>query len=224
MNVVLAMFPESSSQKNVVKYYPLVEDALNRAGLGVRHKLVAYATVRAESSGFVPIDEGVNRLNTLMPVDTGKLNLSRNMQDLAAVSKALVSTYELDNPYGLYDYRNRGSLGNNAKGDGDAYHGRGFVQLTGKWNYVDMSKRLNLPKLATTPKIANEPEHAARILAGFMKRERKKIDKALATGDLAAARAAVNGGSHGLDRFLEAYDIGSRLAMPRDPRDLSNAV
>jgi peptidoglycan L-alanyl-D-glutamate endopeptidase CwlK len=110
----------------------------------------------------------------------------------------------------------RPSLGNSSHGDGEKYKGRGFIQLTGKANYTDFSKKLSLPDLLENPEIALDPDIAARILAAFMKRAQKKIMHALGANDLKAARRAVNGGEHGIDRFLEAYDRGAKLALPRD--------
>ena len=223
--VVLAMFPESSSQKNAVKYFPLVEDALNGEGLlDLKMKLVAYATIRAETAGFKPIDEGECRFNTLRPVDVSNLS-DPGLRALGDISKALVGQYGLDNKFGKYDYRDKRpnksgrlvtDLGNSARGDGELYKGRGFIQLTGKSNYLEFSKLLRIPELATHPDSAMQPEIAAKVFARFIKRARSKISKAIATGDLAAARSAVNGGDHGLDRFLEAYDRGCQLALPRD--------
>ena len=38
-----------------------------------------------------------------------------------------------------------------------------------------------------------------------------RIKQALVDDDLAGARRLVNGGSHGLDRFSEAYVVGERV-------------
>ena len=61
------------------------------------------------------------------------------------------------------------------------------------------------------PDLANQPDIAARLLASFLKDKERRIKEALVEGDLRAARKLVNGGSHGLDRFTEAYTIGDRL-------------
>lgn len=65
--------------------------------------------------------------------------------------------------------------------------------------------------LLNEPDLANQPDIAARLLASFLKDKERLIKEALVEGDLRAARKLVNGGSHGLDRFTEAYEIGDRL-------------
>ncbi|MFK0206481.1 hypothetical protein [Agrobacterium sp. NPDC090283] len=59
-------------------------------------------------------------------------------------------------------------LGNDQEGDGVLFHGRGFVQLTGRRNYSDWAKRLNLP-LLTQPDLVLQPATAAHILLEGMR-------------------------------------------------------
>jgi hypothetical protein len=64
-------------------------------------------------------------------------------------------------------YEFRKSLGNTHKGDGPRYKGRGFVQITGRRNYRDWSKRLGLD-LIKEPHLASDDIIAARILIDGM--------------------------------------------------------
>jgi peptidoglycan L-alanyl-D-glutamate endopeptidase CwlK len=143
--------------------------------------LAALATIRAETEGFVPINEWLSRFNT-----------SPGGQ-----------------PFDLYD--NRKDLGNQGPPDGASFRGRGFVQLTGRANYARFGPLVGVPDLVEQPEQANEPEVAARLLAAFIGSKATAISSALAVNDLAAARRLVNGGSHGLDRFTSAYQIGLGL-------------
>lgn len=108
-------------------------------------------------------------------------------------------------PFGRYD--GRADLGNTAPGDGARYRGRGFVQLTGRSNYQQVGEQIGVD-LEGRPDLANDPRVAARILAAFLERRQARIYAALHSGDLRLARRLVNGGSHGLDRFTEAYRAG----------------
>ncbi len=83
--------------------------------------------------------------------------------------------------------------------------------MTGRHNYKAIGEKIGLGnKLIETPDLANDSEIAARILAAFLKDKELRIKKELLEGDLRAARKLVNGGSHGIDRFTEAYSIGQR--------------
>lgn len=101
-------------------------------------------------------------------------------------------------------YEGRATLGNTVAGDGARYRGRGFVQLTGRANYRNYGQRIYQP-LEDQPQLANDPAIAAQLLALFIADRAIKIDTALKALDFASARRAVNGGTHGLDRFTRAY-------------------
>lgn len=111
-------------------------------------------------------------------------------------------------PFDLYDKRR--DLGNRGTGDGAKFKGRGYVQLTGRANYAEFGPKVDTD-LITEPERANEPQLAAKILAAFIAAKEIAIKQALQDDDLARARRLVNGGSHGLDRFTDAYRTGSRL-------------
>lgn len=53
-------------------------------------------------------------------------------------------------------------LGNKQIGDGEKYHGRGFIQLTGRDNYRMAQQALNIP-LLQQPELAERPDVAAKI-------------------------------------------------------------
>ena len=136
---------------------------------------------RAETAGFVPINEFLSRFNT----SPG------------------------GHPFDLYDKRS--DLGNLGPPDGDSFKGRGFVQLTGRANYTKFGPIVGVPNLVDQPDQANDPVIASKILAAFIQSKATAIQTALAADDLAAARKLVNGGSHGLDDFKAAYQTGQGL-------------
>jgi peptidoglycan L-alanyl-D-glutamate endopeptidase CwlK len=176
------MFPQTQIG-NINMNLPFVMRAMRDANLGDKAMLLmALGTIRAETARFEPISEGRSRFNT-----------SPN-----------------GHPFDLYD--NRRDLGNRGTPDGDRFKGRGFVQLTGRANYTTFSAKLGIGAgLVEDPDKANDPAIASQLLALFLKDEEQRIRNALDSGDLATARKLVNGGSHGLDDFSDAYRIGERV-------------
>lgn len=57
-------------------------------------------------------------------------------------------------------------LGNTTPGDGDRYKGRGFIQLTGRWNYTQAGQALGLP-LDKKPELLEKPDIAAKASIWF---------------------------------------------------------
>ncbi len=168
---------------NIKKYLPFILTELEKEGLNNKQFiLMALATIRAETESCAPISEYISRYNTS---PGGK-------------------------PFDLYD--NRRDIGNQGPPDGESFKGRGFVQLTGRANYLKYGKAIGLGRqLVDNPDLANDPEIAARLLVKFLKDKEMKIREALLEDDLKAARRLVNGGSHGLDRFTDAYRKGEEL-------------
>lgn len=94
-----------------------------------------------------------------------------------------------------YEYRS--DLGNTQYGDGPRYKGRGFVQITGRRNYADWSKRLGID-LVGSPTLAQDWEIAAKILVigardGTFTGYRLSHFISGATRDFRGARRIING-------------------------------
>jgi peptidoglycan L-alanyl-D-glutamate endopeptidase CwlK len=177
----------------------------------------------------------VSQMFPLTPVDNIKTNLpfvcdalvQKNLTDKAMVLMALATiraeTESFEpisegkskfnsspggQPFDLYD--NRKDLGNQGSGDGAKFCGRGFIQLTGRANYQKYGQALG-KDLIRNPALANDPTIAGQLLATFLKDKERQIKEALVENDLRTARKLVNGGSHGLDRFSDAYNRGDKL-------------
>ena len=65
-------------------------------------------------------------------------------------------------------YEGRKNLGNTQLGDGPKFIGRGVLQLTGRANYTDYSKKLNLDLIAN-PELAATPEVSVKIACQYFK-------------------------------------------------------
>lgn len=181
--IVGDMFGPHTSRANIARYLPDVLQALADDEMDDRDMvLMALATIRAETANFEPIDEGKSRYNSSAAGD-----------------------------FDLYDAGTRigANLGNTQPGDGARFKGRGFIQLTGRHNYQRLSRDLGLgDTLIDHPENANESDIAARVLAAFLHERRSRIKYAILGRDLARARKLVNGGSHGLEAFTQAFGRG----------------
>ncbi|HET6625076.1 MAG TPA: M15 family metallopeptidase [Nocardioidaceae bacterium] len=106
-----------------------------------------------------------------------------------------------DRAYFTRMYEGRSDLGNVEPGDGARFHGRGYIQLTGRANYRAYGQRLGLA-LENKPELALEPEVAARVLAEYFKQ--RGVDTKARAGDWEGVRRAVNGGLNGWPTFERA--------------------
>lgn len=59
-------------------------------------------------------------------------------------------------------------LGNTQEGDGEKYKGRGYIQLTGRYNYKRAGQALGIP-LESNPSLAADPSVAADIAIWYWK-------------------------------------------------------
>jgi peptidoglycan L-alanyl-D-glutamate endopeptidase CwlK len=184
IDAVIRMFPFTPAV-TIKTNLPFVLSALTNQKLSDKTMvLVALATIRAEAESFEPTSELISRYNTS---PGGR-------------------------PFDLYNFRR--DLGNMGPPDGERFRGRGFVQLTGRINYLQYGEELGLgTRLIENPELANDTRTAAAVLACFIKHREERLRDALARDDLATARKQVNGGIHGLERFTEAFRIGEKLII-----------
>lgn len=96
-------------------------------------------------------------------------------------------------------YEGRLDLGNTQPGDGARYHGRGYIQLTGRANYRTYGRLVGVD-LEAEPWRANEPEIAARVFAVYW--TARGIPTMAERRDWEAVRRAVQGGTAGLERLV----------------------
>ncbi len=102
------------------------------------------------------------------------------------------------NDYFTEMYEGRSDLGNTQPGDGVRYHGRGFIQVTGRANYRYYGQKLGVP-LEQKPELALDPDISAKILIEYF--WDREVDKAATEGDWQGVRRLVNGGLNGWDHF-----------------------
>ena len=166
----------TEARSGVGTYWPRIEEALTLEGINtpcVRAGVAA--TVGTEVYGFAPVAE--------LPSDANG------------------GTSGDPKHFSSYDpgTRKGKTLGNTKSGDGYRYRGRGFVQLTGRYNYRVFGQRLGLD-LEKNPDQALDPVIAARVLASYFK-HRPGLVEACEQENWREVRRLVNGQYNGWERF-----------------------
>lgn len=183
---VALLFPKNA-RPNVRANWPVVRRELELHQVGDSKAIVLYAlaTIRAETPGFSPAPERPNRFSK-----------KRDRVTYAGVSDA-----GAERPFGGYDstirfdshgkpivnkrlgncyYRGKDDALMRARhgdpplppcDDGERYRGRGFIQLTGRYNYEQMQRQLAGEPgvdLVNHPEAAGSVGVAAKVLAAFL--------------------------------------------------------
>jgi putative chitinase len=102
-----------------------------------------------------------------------------------------------------------GRNGNDEPGDGWKYHGRGYIQLTGKDNYRSAGEALNLD-LVKNPELAADPKNASKIATWYW--ENRVPENA--REDVKAATKAINGKYNGLEDREERFGQWQKKLTP----------
>lgn len=121
-------------------------------------------------------------------------------------------------PFDRYEFRE--DLGNIDPGDGEKFKGRGFGQLTGKANYFRIGKKIGLP-LVAHPELAAAPQAAAEVFAEFLFSIQDQVMVFLTIKPenyLQQARKLYNGGTNGMTRFLEGYNVTQKVIERKQAR------
>ena len=105
----------------------------------------------------------------------------------------------------------RGKLGNVQEGDGWLFRGRGFLQCTGRNNYLQFSKDMNLPQVMYNPDLLAS-EYAMESAIWFFNRNQvwETCDQGVNDAVIRKVTKKVNGGYNGLnhrhEETIKIYD------------------
>ncbi len=147
-----------------------------------------------------------------------------NLNYSAKGLKKIFPKYFLKNRHSVSDYARQpqkiGSLvyalrmrnGNEASGEGFLYHGRGYIQLTGKANYEDFAKFIGDDQIEKEPDLVATKYPLASAAFFFNSKHLWSIcDKGSDDATITAVTKRVNGGVIGLadrtERFKEFYKL-----------------
>ena len=141
------------------------------------------------------------------------LGLRSDLVEVAAAATVAIETARTFRPinefggeaYFTKHYEGRADLGNCWSGDGARFHGRGYIQITGRANYRGYSNVAGA-NLEDHPEQALEPAIAAKILASYF--AKRDVSGSAARQEWLKVRAKVNGINratgkpNGLDEFM----------------------
>ena len=109
-------------------------------------------------------------------------------------------------------YEGRKDLGNTQPGDGKKYSGRGYFQVTGRYNYTKYSKVLRVD-LVNHPELAKKPDIAAKIAGEYWKD--KGLNSFADKDDIINITKRINGGSIGIDDRKKWLEICKGALMTK---------
>lgn len=112
---------------------------------------------------------------------------------------------ELGNDDYFKKYNGRKDLGNTQPGDGPRFKGRGYIQLTGRYNYEAFAKASGLDVINNPDMISNDASIAAEASAFWWTKIRPQVRKYAQRGDVKGTTKMVNGGFNGLDDRVKKY-------------------
>lgn len=155
--------PPVDISKMVAKFgsnVSLVYKTLLDFGIKEPYAIIAILSNVAKECQFKPRREGMMyssaaRLKTIFPKYFGKMSDSE-------ASAYTNNEQKLAN----YVYANRYGNGSTESGDGFAYRGGGFIQLTFKSNYIAVGSKIGI-NFVTSPEKINDPTVAAKAVAQF---------------------------------------------------------
>jgi len=122
-------------------------------------------------------------------------------------------------------YEGRRDLGNVHPGDGVRYKGRGWIEITGEFNYaafakdtgIDIIDDPNDPADDDDPKRASTPENSAKIAVWYWTKH--GLNKYADADDIYTITRRINGGLNGLesretylDRAYDAFGVETEAA------------
>jgi putative chitinase len=110
-------------------------------------------------------------------------------------------------------YADRMGNGNEQSGDGFKFCGRGYIQLTGKENYIAFGKAIN-EDLTVNPSLVATPKYASLSAAWFFSKNGLNViaDKGATTEIITEVTKKINGGTIGLpDRIQHFNEIYALL-------------
>ncbi len=160
--------------------------------------------VSHESGNFTTVFENLNyRVDTMLNIFKSDFDTNHDRKISPEERKKAESVFGQAIKVANFVYANQNGNGDEASGDGWLFRGRGFLQLTGRANYLQFSKFVNDPEIMKNPDLV--ATKYAFDSAIFFFTTRGLWDNCLKTDDesIKGITKIINGGyNHLEDRIL----------------------
>lgn len=178
------------------------------AGIHNPRELAAFmGQMQVESRSFASMHENLGysaeRLHEVFP-DRNGMNTLAEARDVVRGGREQIAETIYGGRWG------RDNLGNTEPGDGWRFHGRGYVQLTGRDNYERAGREIGLD-LANHPDLAADRGNAASIAVHYWQ---SRVVPHGHQFDVRAATRDINGGSNHLPERRAAVAEWERMLTP----------
>lgn len=187
-----------------------ITDEMNQLGMSEQEKAMFMATVSHESQDFTKLREvgGYKSVEQMQ-----KAGIKQAINDPDGAAKAIAGGVDSQ-----FEFMYGGRMGNDQKGDGAKYRGRGAIQITGKDNYKRIGQALGVDLVNNPELLETDPMLAAKaslVWWRMKKQDDSKFREAIQQGDFKGVTKGVNGGLNGYNDRL------ARLDRYRDPQNKS---
>jgi len=167
---------------------------LNNADINTKLRLSHFFSQIHHESNLKPISESLYYKTVASARNAFKTPFENKTDEF--VTSYLRNSEKMAN----YVYQNRMSNGNEASGDGWKYRGRGFIQITGKYNYKKLSISTGVDYVNNPDLLLNEADAMISAIWYWTKINGNKYAD---MDDILTITKLINGGKNGLTHRKE---------------------
>jgi len=174
------------------KYKTLFE----KYGLSSKLRIAHFMAQIEHESGLKPVSENLNySAKRMLEIFKHDFDENRDKWLSPKEKEKVLSLLGSPKKIANFVYANQNGNGNESSGEGWKYRGRGFIQITGKDNYLMLSKDTRIDYLNNPDLLLNESDSLISALWFWNK---KGLNKLADKNDIKAITKRINGGYNGL--------------------------
>lgn len=184
-------------EKRALELSSKYKTLLNKYNVNTPLRLAHFFAQIAHESKLKPINENLNySYDRLLVIFKSDFDVNKD-RILSSVEKAFAETIA-NKPIliGNFVYANQNGNGSVSTGDGYKFRGRGFIQITGKSNYKNLSKDTGID-------FVNKPdlllEEVNSMVAALWFWDTNRLNTYADNDDVKTVTRKINGGYNGLD-------------------------